>query len=767
MTKGTMPGVPVVSRAALARLRETGVLSASAWETAMDFCGFIPGAREWRAYWRHILLLGGVLFLAAGVIFFIAWNWSGMHPFSRMALVGFLVAVTGAVSAWRGPDTEIGRALLLACGICVGPLLAVFGQTYQTGAELWELFRVWTAVLFALAIVGRQAALWFVTWLSGNVFVMLWLGRSLGSPLEALGMFGLLPECLLALALALTAWEWAADKAKRKGTGQSWLCSRWLPRILFLDLTVRITFYLCRIILSPYRELDFFDIYFLPHGIVIPALALGVAVFSWYWYRKRTPDLFMFACLAVACVALIVTVLVKVEFAFEAEVWALLIWGLVIVGLTVGAANVLLALQRQMGKADDLRMSGLGASSVVAFFAPAKPVPSWELLRNTLQEKEVMEPGGGLPTTLAEDIHPASAWHIRFLVAVGGWIASILFLAFLALFLFLTLGIREDEGLVLFASSWVPLGIAWACFKRQGNFVRHFGFSLALTGSIAASAGLGLAFGGTAVALFFMLNAVLLAGLCVVMRSAAYRFIAALFAVQFVAAGILALALPSLDFWEFPDREGWVMLYTTALYGTAAWWAVLCCALVIFHLAEKDWRGKPWSGILEPVFYGIYGGSVCWLILALAVHTEALNMFISTEAYIPSGSFAVGLGAGTGILCLVWRLMKGENGSTERRLVLGCAVLSLPLGWFLPGVTLASFGLALSRRLGSLVMQGTTAVFLFVYMAYYYYFLGVPLLEKSLLLAGTGMVLLLLAWALRRFEGYPAKVSALREDSHA
>ena len=89
-----------------------------------------------------------------------------MQPFARMALVGGIVASAGIGSVVVGPDSRPGQALLLACGVAMGPMLAVFGQTYQTGAELWELFRVWTVLLVALALAGRQVGLWFAAWLS-------------------------------------------------------------------------------------------------------------------------------------------------------------------------------------------------------------------------------------------------------------------------------------------------------------------------------------------------------------------------------------------------------------------------------------------------------------------------------------------------------------------------------------------------------------------------------------------------------------------------
>ena len=151
--------LPPLTKAALNTLCDAGVISTVAWQRAVEFCGFRPDGKAWLAYWRQMFLLGGALFFLAGVICFIAWNWGAMTPFARMALTGALVAGSGLGAVLLGPDTRLGQVLLLACGIAMGPMLAVFGQTYQTGAELWELFRVWTALLVLLALAGRQAGL--------------------------------------------------------------------------------------------------------------------------------------------------------------------------------------------------------------------------------------------------------------------------------------------------------------------------------------------------------------------------------------------------------------------------------------------------------------------------------------------------------------------------------------------------------------------------------------------------------------------------------
>lgn len=744
------------SRAALARLRAERVLSAAGWREAMRFCGFIPDGAEWRAYWRHILLLGGALFLTAGVIFFIAWNWEGMHRFGKMALMGSVVAATGCGAALRGPDSPLGRVLLLCCGISVGPMLAVFGQTYQTGADLWELFRMWTIVLFALALAGRQAGLWCVTWLSGNVWVMLWLGRTMGNPLAALGMFSLVPECIFALAAAVAAWEFAAARFRAGAASppgpaspHAWLQSRWLPRLLFFDLTLRLTLYLCRWILFEYDLWGDPAVLFLPYS-TLPPLALAVAGASWHWHRKRMPDLFMPACLVAGGCALVVSALVGVEFLFDAGMEAIFIWGLLIVGLTAGAGRLLFVLQRQMEQSGGEAAAALRKNAVAAFFAPSGPVPSWGALWAHLLEAGLLEATASLPGPVAQPVLPASPWYVRTMLALGGWVAAVLFLAFLILAAFETITI-DDGGSALFLLSLAPLGAAYVCFRAGGNFVRHFGLALAIAGSVAACIGLAWMIDLWNMKIFPC--AALLAGLCFVMNNAAYRFLAALFCVQLVAMGIFTLFYGWPWLWD--GMEGiWNVRQQDFHIATVAWWVALSAGIAAVRIYEKDWLASPARRILEPVFSGAYGGMMLFLIFLLSARAEAARLldWNTIAIFFSSGPFAVGLGAAAGLMLLAWHLAR-ESRPGERGAVMACAALALPLGWALPGAGLAAFGLSLSRYSGSHVMQGGTAFFLFAYMVYYYYFLGVTLLHKSLLLAATGGALLCLAFALHRLGG--------------
>jgi len=192
---------------------------------ALELAGVLPGAEDWRRFFDRLLLFMGVVALGAGVIFFLAFNWQDLGRFGKFALVEVPIAAL-MVLVWRiGIDSMSGKAALLLASLLAGALLALVGQTYQTGADTYELFAAWAAAMLPWTLLARFPALW-ITWLALlNLAVALYF--------VTFGLWGMLyaPEKLLWLLFAvntaaLAAWEGLA------AAGIAWLRERWSVRFL-------------------------------------------------------------------------------------------------------------------------------------------------------------------------------------------------------------------------------------------------------------------------------------------------------------------------------------------------------------------------------------------------------------------------------------------------------------------------------------------------------------------------------------------------------
>ncbi len=97
-------------------------------------------------------LLGGL-----GLVFWVAANWDSLGRVGRFGLLQAVVAVMGIAAAWRpGARAPLGLVALLG----MGGLFAYFGQTYQTGADPWQLFARWAALALPLCLGVRSDWLW-------------------------------------------------------------------------------------------------------------------------------------------------------------------------------------------------------------------------------------------------------------------------------------------------------------------------------------------------------------------------------------------------------------------------------------------------------------------------------------------------------------------------------------------------------------------------------------------------------------------------------
>ena len=219
MTKD--PAASTTHGALLAR-RHRGEIS------AIEYFDGLQQARD-ADYWhrwamRALLVLGASHFLA-GVVFFFAYNWDDLSTFAKFALLqGALVGSFLAALALR-IDRPAGQAALIGASVFTGVLLAVIGQTYQTGADAWELFVTWGVLILPWVLASRSSAHWAL-WVAVCITAVATYGEQ---RLVALGLVdrrelyagvGLVPIAFLVLREVAVRLEC------------TWLAERWTRRIL-------------------------------------------------------------------------------------------------------------------------------------------------------------------------------------------------------------------------------------------------------------------------------------------------------------------------------------------------------------------------------------------------------------------------------------------------------------------------------------------------------------------------------------------------------
>jgi uncharacterized membrane protein len=209
---------------------------------------------------------------------------------------------------------------LLVATICLGVLLAFFGQTYQTGADPWQLFFVWALLMLPWAIIGRFPAIWIVWVVLLNTSLVLYY-QTFGGIfwLMSGSETGLLWLIFILNTLLLAAWEVLAAP-------WHWLSERWALRLLATAGGVPLNWLVLQSIFADS------DARFLPGLVWVIWMAALYVV-----YRRTKPDLFMLAGCCLSGITVSVSFLGKYMLE-DGSAGSFLFLSLLVIGMGTGAA---------------------------------------------------------------------------------------------------------------------------------------------------------------------------------------------------------------------------------------------------------------------------------------------------------------------------------------------------------------------------------------------------------------------------------------------
>lgn len=219
----------VAEQAALRDWARQGVLDSGALAAARRALGPAPDDALWRWFLDRLALWLGIALCAAGVICFIAANWDHIGKFARLYGMQALVIAAIAAAARLGLVRLGGQAALWLAVLLLGGLLALIGQTYQTGADTWELFALWAVLALPWAFAGRHAAIWLLWIAVADIALGLWadgVSRPLFGDERSLTAVGLFDVALYVIwGVASTRWaEFAGDAGPRVLTAVALSC---------------------------------------------------------------------------------------------------------------------------------------------------------------------------------------------------------------------------------------------------------------------------------------------------------------------------------------------------------------------------------------------------------------------------------------------------------------------------------------------------------------------------------------------------------------
>lgn len=205
-------------------LRRSGDISAGA------FVAHVQKNRDavfWHQWAMRALLVLGAAHLLAGVVFFFAYNWDDLTPFTKFGILQAGLVLSFITALALGIAHPGGQAMLIAASVFTGVLFAVIGQVYQTGADAWELFAAWTALTIPWVLASRSAAHWLF-WIILCITAVTLYGHQVMIPLGQANEHQLGTFIAMLTLLFLGVREFAVER------GVAWLKASWFRRTLII-----------------------------------------------------------------------------------------------------------------------------------------------------------------------------------------------------------------------------------------------------------------------------------------------------------------------------------------------------------------------------------------------------------------------------------------------------------------------------------------------------------------------------------------------------
>ncbi len=267
---------------------------------------------DWRVFLTKLAWGLAVLLLASGLVTWIAANWENWGHVAKFALAQGAVLVSAGLallfrrrSGGWGHDLGVPAALTGLAAVATGGLLALIGQTYQTGADPWQLFALWTVLIIPWVFTVRSVFLSVLWLVLINTALYLWID------VARLGWFGRIYTTQTLLALAVNALLLLAAETIWRARHDPW---RIVPRVA----AIAVGFFIGAQVME---------------GNFLLGLVLFLVLYGIYHYRR--PDLLIMSLASFGAYGSLSMLIIE----YAADAFLLIV--VVIVGLGLGLLRFL------------------------------------------------------------------------------------------------------------------------------------------------------------------------------------------------------------------------------------------------------------------------------------------------------------------------------------------------------------------------------------------------------------------------------------------
>lgn len=305
----------------------SGAIPADKLAQALALTQSTPNTATGLTFLSRVVLAFAVALLCSGVIFFFAYNWDALSRYHKFAIAQGALLLSLLPLLRFHLQHAVAQAAVFAASLLVGALLALIGQTYQSGADTYQLFALWALLITPWVLIARMPALWLLLLILLNVALALLLSDFIQQPwLAGVNNIGL----LLFVLNAAAAGAWLFITRHRPASG----LLNWAGRSINLYSLLLITLMALEQILG-----------WQGYDLTLVVWVLFAALWL-YLYRVRHIDLVMLSALIMASIVLIVSALSQIADLYLGEETLLLSLAISVMGLSSAGSAWLKRLKR-------------------------------------------------------------------------------------------------------------------------------------------------------------------------------------------------------------------------------------------------------------------------------------------------------------------------------------------------------------------------------------------------------------------------------------
>ena len=282
------------NRKSLVHLIENKRIDQKSIAKAIDIAGVTSQSYDFFVFLRLVLVWIGALSLIISLLMFMALNWAELGKFAKFIMVEGSMLLAVIIYYFSDKYEHLQKILLMVASIALGILLALIGQTYQTGADPWQLFAFWALLMTPWAVMAKSSALWILWIVLINVSAILYYQKFDLSVVAFLDMHTHLLELLFVLnAILWIVWHYLGRKYNYLKDG---LCIRLLA-FMTLGVITSLAMYVI------YEEVNL--------GMIHLILYLVTLVMMYYFYRIRHIDIYMMALFTLSLFFFILSLVIR------------------------------------------------------------------------------------------------------------------------------------------------------------------------------------------------------------------------------------------------------------------------------------------------------------------------------------------------------------------------------------------------------------------------------------------------------------------------